>query len=232
MQNLPIVYFPTTIAQLESYLKSFKVDVHEESIEGQRAKLKSNWEMIERQNARRIQKQLSRIFGGRDTSCFISVSEFWVYASSWKDVELIKRQARALGYKNIETFVPKVGDPMDDKKSIDDPNPKHAFACRINKSESLIFGDHSKKWLELHKFQIDNMQDHIIYTYCYNTDARFTFGEKIAASILYAGLLSQYEGMQKEAKRQGKQPPQVNISMKETALDNWTVNLELPIGGL
>ena len=227
MKNLPVVYFPTTVKSLTEYLKSFEADVQREPTEGNRSRLKDNWELIERQNSRRKQKQLSRIFGGRDTNCFMSLREFWVYASSWKDVELVKRQAHALGYKNIETFIPKVSDPMDKKKSLPDPNPAHAFACRITSSESLIFGDHSEAWLELHKPIIDVMRDEIIYTYCYNADARFTFNNAIAAGILYAALLKQYAGTKKHAKTVGKEFPDIKISMKKTALDNWTVYLEL-----
>lgn len=182
-----------------------------------RAALRPDWELIENENEQRLEAVLSRLFSHRDIACCLG-AEFWVYCTSLDDVAEAKKQLAAYGYKNIGTFIPKVGHPEDDKKSIPDPDPRHAFAIRVSPSESLIFGEHANKWLELHKHLIDVVREYITYTYCHNTDARFTFQTREPALILYTGLLYHYAEMKKQAEKQNKEMPEMIIKIKQSHL--------------
>ena len=181
---------------------------------GRRNDLVDNWEEIDSENAERKSLALSLIFGGRDVSAGLG-SEFWVYCKNLEDVATVTAQLNTYGYTNLETFVPKVGHPDDDKKSIADPNPLHAYAINVSNRQSLIFGDHAAGWLKLHQPLIDVVSEFITYTYCHNTDARFTFQRKEPAAIFYAALLQHYAMIEREAVKLGKQAPKMKIELKK-----------------
>ena len=223
MKNLPVVYFPTNVALLTALLDSLEQDLYEPS-ENRCAPLKPNWEAIDRRNTRRQNKELSRIYGGRKAFCLFT-SMYTIYAKSEKDVELIKRQARALGYKNLKTFVPKLPDPLDKMKSIDDPD--HPFAVEIMQRESQIIGELAKNLINLHKPVLEIVQDHIIYTYAHSGDLRYTTATEIEAGLVLLALVQHFENGEKYAKKVNKQLPPYDIRMEQTELDRWTVYLTI-----
>lgn len=223
IKNLPALLIRDTITQL--------CDVVCQPLENDfipegkcRAGLRDGWEEIELENEKQQSIVISMLFDGRSIASFLG-SDFWVYAQSIEECETIKAKARAYGFKRFETFIPKTGHPDDKMISIADP--RGSYAVRVQYSKDLIFGNHAKKWLSFHQLQIDTMQDHIIFTYCHNTDARFDFNDELAADIMHLGLLHHYAEVGKVAKQQGKQTPPVKIKKEKAALDVWTIYLEL-----
>lgn len=213
IRNLPALIMRDQIKQLCDVVSQ---PLHDQSkLNGRRTPLCDNWEEIDDQNRARKDVAISMLFDGRDVAAGLG-SEFWLYCISLTDVAEAKKKLHAYGYKYLETFVPKVGHPDDKKISINDPDPRHAFAIRVNSSTGLIFGDHAEQWLDLHKQIIDVMRDEIIYTYCHNTDARFHFASKEAAAVLYTSLLAHYANMQAYAQEQGKEAPAVSVKMEKS----------------
>ncbi len=227
IKNLPALPMRDQIKQVQKIVsQSLENDFIPEG--KRRAGLRDGWEQIEEQNQARAEVAISLLFDGRPIAAFLG-SDFWVYAQSIQETEVIKEKARAYGFKRFETFVPKTGHPDDKMISIADP--RGPYAVRVEYSESLIFGDHAKGWLALHEHQIKTMQDQIIYTYCHNADARFDFNDKLAASIMLCGLMTHYAEIEKVATEQGKAKPPVVIKMEKNdrTLDVWTVYLTLKV---
>ncbi len=227
IKNLPALPMRNQIKQLQKIVsQSLENDFIPEG--KRRAGLRDGWEQIEEQNQARAEVAISLLYAGRPVAAFLG-SDFWVYAQSLEEAEEIKTISRAYGFKRFETFVPKTGHPDDKMISIADP--RGPYAVRVEFSQSLIFGDHAQKWLAFHEHQITTMQEHIIYTYCHNTDARFDFNDELAAKVMLCGLLTHYAEMEKVATKQGKEKPPVTVRMEknERTLDVWTVYLTLKV---
>jgi len=228
IKNLPALSMRSQITFIAEMLSNSIYDDSATSTDS-RTPLLDNWEQVDIQNSARIETALSILFG-REVAVFFDGGEFWVYCSDLSDVENTKNILNAYGYKNLSTFIPKVSHPENKKLSIPDQyDPHHAYAIRVNKSESLVFGVHANKWLELNKDNIDLVREHIIFTYCHNTDARFTFSSKLVASVFYTALLNTKSEIEKLSKSQNVDAPKliVDLSPCRHSIDCWVVSLDL-----
>ncbi|MEI8659406.1 hypothetical protein [Vibrio sp. Hal054] len=176
----------------------------------------------EKENHQRLSAALSMLLQ-REVSCSYT-GEFLVYCSDLDDVASMKALLRLYGYKRFETYTKKLPHPDDVHQSIIDP--RHPYVLSVHESESLIFGDMSKQWLEMHKDFIDVVRDEISYIYCYNTNAKLTFLDEKVARIFLAALSVKYAGHERDAKAAGKSFPKMCIGIRPhyKSLDGWIVH--------
>jgi hypothetical protein len=145
-------------------------------------------ELANEHNAKIHQKFLTEQFGGRTTSCYLSTSDFWVYAQTIEEVNDIKAQAKAFGYKNLEAFVPWSGDP--DNKQVD---PNGDFAVRASEINDLIIGESAKKLVEFLQELVAVVEDHITFTYAHMSKVTFTLNDEVAAYLLAKSILDFFD---------------------------------------
>lgn len=139
-------------------------------------------------NAKIHQKFLTEQFGGRTTSCYLSTSEFWVYAQTTEEVNDIKAQAKAFGYKNLESFAPWSGDP--DNKQAD---PNGAFAVRVSEMNDLIIGKQATKLVGFLQELAAVVEDHITFTYAHMSKVTFTLNDEVAAHLFAKAILDFFD---------------------------------------
>lgn len=166
---------------------------------------------------------LQNVFGKKVFSLF--ASSFTVFCNSWADRCDVVKQVSAMGFKNIQTYEPKV----DDGKGGSMPDPESKFAVDVNLSESLIFGDHTEKFMAFFKDFIAVVKGEVIYTYAYNADYRLTFSNMGVASLLASKLNKYLDQMIAHGVSAGKLPPKIKVQMKESNLDAWTVSISMAI---
>lgn len=182
--------------------------------------------IVEYQNESRkvCESFLSPIFGDKDIFCLHS-GEFTVYCQTTDEVKSVIEQAQSFGYRNIETYIPLVSDGNNGSK----PDPEHNFAVRINQSEFLIFGNHSEKLLKMIEEPLNSVKEKIIYTYCYNNQASFTFRDSTCATALYESLKKIFDGVKEMAKENNKKVPEVKVSLKPKNIDNFQVDFYISV---
>lgn len=127
---------------------------------------------------------LSDAFDGRATSCFMTGSDFWVYAQSIEEAEVIKAKAKGFGYTNIETLEPWSGDP--DNRQAD---PKGAYAVRVCEMTDLIIGKPAQSLVKLFSELAELVKDHITYTYAHLNTVTYTFNDAMAATLFAKSIL-------------------------------------------
>lgn len=164
---------------------------------------------------------LQNVFGKKVFSLF--ASSFVVYCDSWADRCTVVKQVAEMGFKNIQTYSPKI----DDGKGGSMPDPVSKFAVDINLSESLIFGNHTEKFMAFFKDFIEVVSNEVIYTYAYNADYRLTFSDMGVASLLTSKLNKYFDQMIAHGASVGKLPPKIKVQMKAANLDAWTVSISM-----
>lgn len=189
-------------------------------------------EAIHETNSEIRQAYLSKLFGGRDISTHIT-SDFWVYCPSLEDAERVKVDLRAIGFKNITTFVPKVG--AADFESIDDPNPNHAFAVSVSSVDELIIGPTAKKHIEIFGDVLKPLQDSISFIYAHCGHMSIRFSNLKAATTFKAFIDSVYSMNQTLSEKfekgevKGGDAFETQSAMKQHNLDTWTVDAQIMI---
>lgn len=175
-------------------------------------------------SARKIREDfLSTIFN-KDVFC-LSYFEFTVYCQTTDEVKSVIELVQSFGYRNIETYIPLVSDGENGSK----PDPDHNFAVRVNQSESLIFGNHSDKLLKMIEEPLNAVKEKIIYTYCYNNQASFTFRDSTCATALYESLKKIFDGVKEMSKENNKKVPEVKVSLKPKNIDNFQVDFYISV---
>lgn len=219
---------PTSVEELKALLSSVEKPTSlEGGTKGRRARRADDWKEIEEENSLKKQSILSEIFGGRDSVCHMGVSEFWIYATSKEDAKKVKEQAREIGYKRAEIFIPKVGSPEDNTISIPDPDPRHAYAVTINSSTELVIGDVAKKLVELNKPVLEVVKDSIIFTYAHQGEVSYTCDSDIEAGLVMLALAQHYEGMTNHAIETNQNPIKYEITKGRAAYDSPQVTLKI-----
>lgn len=219
---------PMSVEELETLLSSVVLSTSAEGeAKGRRSRLAPNWKEIEEVNSLKKQSILSGIFGGRDSVCNRGVREFWIYATSKEDAKKVKEQARKIGYKRAQIFIPKVGSPEDNTISIPDPDPRHAYAVTINSSTELVIGDVAKKFVKLNEPIIEVVKDSIIFTYAHQGIISYTCDSVIEANLVMLALAQHYEGMANHAIETNQQPINYEITKGRAAYGSPQITLEI-----
>lgn len=160
---------------------------------------------------------LTSIFN-RPTSCIAS-NEIVVFCSSWEDRNQVIEQAKKLGFKRFATYQPMVAHDLDPMLS--QPHPEHKLAVRIDHSETCIFGEHSNKLLSIMKHLYADFQDDIMFTYCYNSDLRFSFSNEEKARECHAGFIAFDLMLRKKGKMK------IETDLKLEFLDNHILSIKV-----
>lgn len=165
---------------------------------------------------------LQGIFG--NTPVAFCSAEFWIMTKTQEQAIEAKNKALELGFVNVSTIVPKVQDPKDRLKSINDPN--HDFAVQVNNSESLIFGI-GQKHLDIYKDSINVIKKHIIFTYAYNGHIKLTLNDKKAAEIFTNHMMQCKLLVDESMDNKTSDTYSIDVKMEEDALDSWDVSIHV-----
>lgn len=212
----------TLKAFLESKCESLYVDP---SSTGRNSEMVNNWEEIEDKNMLVCEKHLSDLFFNQDASCCIGFSEFTIYANSLNMVKKIKEKAASFGYRNISTYVPKVADPEDRMKSIEDPD--HKYAVRSTQSTSSIVGKTAEKFVVLMAPYVKGFKECTIHSYCHLGDYTLTINDKAKAEALYLFLNLHINKLEQYADEADKKLPNLAVTFEPDHLDTWKVKISL-----
>ncbi|WP_063664261.1 hypothetical protein [Aliivibrio fischeri] len=161
---------------------------------------------------------LHKIFG--NTVISLGSDEFWIQTQTAEQASKAKAKALEIGFRNVTTFIPKIADPNDKLKTINDPN--HAFAVRISQSESLIFGL-GQNHLDIYKESINTIKKHVIYTYAHDGRIKLTLNDKKAADI----FKSHMDELKKLANDNSLNKFTIDVKIQENTLDSWDVSVHL-----
>ncbi|MGP4944636.1 hypothetical protein [Pseudoalteromonas nigrifaciens] len=145
---------------------------------------RANVESICKHNESIYNAIIANYFEGRNTSCHIGPSTFWVYADSLDDAAEVKKLARASGYINMRTFKPWASDSTGKRIS----DPKGAYAVDISNSVNLIIGKPATSLVMLLKPFVDVVSEHLVHTYAHLGLARYKFNSIDAANQLHKAL--------------------------------------------
>lgn len=127
---------------------------------------------------------ISDYFEGRNTSCHIGPSTFWVYSDTLSDAQAIKQLARDAGYTNMRTFQPWASNANGERIS----DPKGAYAVDISNSNELIIGSPAEKLVSILKPIIDPVSDCLVFTYAHLRRANYKFNTASAAFEVHEKL--------------------------------------------
>lgn len=164
---------------------------------------------------------LYTVFEKKTFSLF--ASDFTIYCDSWADRCTVVKQVAEIGFKNIQTYVPKVCDGNGGSKD----DPEAAFAVNVNQSEALIFGRHTETFMAFFKDFVEVVREKVIYTYAHDADYRLTFSCMKTATLLTQKLNDYFGSMAQQAAKLNKATPAIKISMQATNLDAWTVDISM-----
>lgn len=160
---------------------------------------------------------ISDAFNGRNASCHIGPSTFWVYADTLNDVQKVKLQAAKYGYKNIKTIIPHATDENDSRIA----DPKGAYAVDVSESTSLIIGDTAKKLENFLAPIIEETKEFIIHTYGHMGRMAFKVSNEKVAHLLKGSLAAFFSvGAEKVALN-------YSLDVNPESLDCWVVDLSV-----
>ncbi len=198
----------------------------DKEIHGLDIDLKEEFEKAEniiKENEKEANEKRSAIiapfFGGKKISSH-SCYEMTVFCKSQQEVEDTIKKAKKIGYRNINTYSPKVSDgtPLG---SMD--NPESKFAVDINHNEELIIGLSGASFVEILKPITDSIQEHIVHTYAYSNIVAFTLRNKEIAEKLENKLNLNINKVFEE----NDIKTTFKIQTNKERLDNYIVSLQI-----
>ena len=129
--------------------------------------------------AERKEKFLASLFEVESANCYLSETEFTLYAGNLEEASRIKAKVNLFGFKNVQTFAAKWDEMY--------TGTKFKYGVNVNQRTSLRFG---KPELSLEniltrmlpKF-FNLIEDYTIFTYSYHHDYRITLNDKNVALL-------------------------------------------------
>lgn len=183
----------------------------------------NNIEEMMDQAREKMNNIVSPLFGDKDIFALHS-GEFSVHCKTDAEREDAIKTAQKMGYVNVSTYEPKVSDGTELGSM---PHPDFMFAVRVNNSESLIFGAHSKELISLLDNLVAPAKDFVTYTYCYNDDYRLTFRVEEVATVYFEALKTYFDEMTKYATANNKKAPAFDVTYDSSEYDTTTVRVKL-----
>lgn len=160
-------------------------------------------------NSHIYQAIISSHFDGRQSYCYGSTSEFWVYVDTLSEAEDVKTKAKELGYINMHTFEVKYEDEPFLSK----------YAVSINSRTELLIGNFAGKFFKSIAPILREFKSELIFRYGHIKNFSLTFNSQNTASA-FAERLEEVL----VAKGEDLRIP-ATVGVGQNALDSYSVHI-------
>lgn len=166
--------------------------------------------LIHKHNSELYCAALSTYFDGRPCHCYMTTTDFWVYASSLNDASEIKAKARMFGYKNIRTIKVKYsdGEPFITE-----------FAVVVTATSDLIIGEIAQKFFDILKPVFDDFKMSILCTHGHYRRYSLTLSSMTEAMTLQERIETILSGNDDEFKIKA------SVQVKRLEMDAFNVHV-------
>lgn len=181
---------------------------------------KERVEQVCEHNENIYQKIIAEHFDGRNVSCHIGPSSFWVYANTLDECKHVKELARSYGYKNMRTFRPHTTDG--NGQQIDDPDG--LYVVDINSLGELVIGDPAKKFIKLLEPFITAAEEKIMYVYAHLGRVNLKFNDPDAAKELKKSLDQVFSYTENKIENF---KADIEFYKEDSSFDVWVVHIHI-----
>ncbi|MBN24555.1 MAG: hypothetical protein CL578_05850 [Alteromonadaceae bacterium] len=166
--------------------------------------------LIHKHNSELYCAALSTYFDGRPCHCYMTPTDFWVYATSLADACEIKLQAQKYGYKNIRTI----------KVNYSDGEPFITeFAVVVSATSDLIIGEIALKFFDILKPVLDDFKISLLFKHGHYRRYSLTLSSMEAAKALQKRIETILKG------KDGDSRIQASVNIKKLEIDAINVHV-------